>query len=243
MNRPERTLKAVLMMTEENPVGREYLQACLQAGISLVALIVESSIFARKCLEYNLRRMGGLYCPPSTAELLEGHRIPVYLTTKHKSPYVRALLSELAPDVAVAGGVGGILRKDMLDIPRVGFIGCHPGLLPRMRGSNPIAYAILDDYPLGATCFLMDEGIDAGPIIYSEPLPIYRRYSYEMIEAAMLRHCGKVLAKGLQRIIQGDHEFEPQRPEDGNTHKQAPEEVLSDVRKKLEAGKYAHYSD
>lgn len=233
----------MVMMTQENPVGRHYLEVCLRAEVSVAALIVESSEFAQQCLRYNTERMGGLYTPPTTADLLHGNPIPVYLTRRHKSRYVERLLSELSVDLVVAGGVGGIIAGKMLEIPRLGFLGCHPGLLPRMRGSNPIAYAILEDYPQGATCFWMDEGIDTGPIVYSEPLKVYRDYSYEMFEAQMLRHCGAVLEKGINRLVQGDRRFPAQRPEDGVEYKQADEEVFTRVRAKLREGTYACYAD
>ena len=235
-------LQTVLMMTEENPAGREYLKACFAAGVAPSAVIVESSAPARRALEYNTQRMGGLYAPPPTAELLEGRSIPVYLTTRHISAHVVALLQRLAPDIVVAGGVGGILKKDMLGIPRRGFVGCHPGLLPRMRGSNPIGYAILDDYPVGATCFVMDEGIDTGPVVYAESLPIRPGDTYEAIEARMLVHCGVVLANGLGRLRDPGFRPEPQRPEDGVTRKQMSPELLASVRAKLAVGTYGCYS-
>lgn len=236
-----RRLNAVLMMTEENPAGREYLKACLAADVVPSAIIVESSEAARRAFEYNTRRMGGLYAPPTTAELVETRAIPVYLTTRHMSPHIAALLERLAPDTVVAGGVGGILKKDLLSIPPRGFIGCHPGLLPRMRGSSPIAYAVLDDYPVGASCFVMDEGIDTGPVIYTERLPIHRDDTYEAIEARMLVHCGLVLAKGLERLKDAGFSPTPQRAEDGITRKQVSAELLEAVRVKLSAGTYACY--
>lgn len=234
-------LTAVLMMTEENPVGREYLKACFAADVALSAIIVESSDVARRALEYNTRRMGGLYAPPTTAELLEERGIPVYLTTRHTSAPVVALLSRLGPDIVVAGGVGGILKKDLLSIPPRGFIGCHPGLLPRMRGSNPVAYAILDDYPLGASCFVMDEGIDTGPVIYTERLPIRPEDTYEVIEARMLVHCGVVLARGLECLKRPEFRPQPQRREDGIARKQMAPESFDAVRAKLAARTYACY--
>ena len=239
-------LRVVLMMTEDNPVGRQYLEVCLRPetslGINLVALVVESSRFAQKCVQYNTDRMGGFYTPPSSADLLHGKPIPVYFTKRHKSSYVEQLVSDLSLDLVVAGGVGGIIGKEMLEIPRLGFLGCHPGLLPRMRGSNPIAYAILDDYPQGATCFWMDEGIDTGAIVYSEPMPVYRDYSYEKLEAQMLQHCGSVLQQGLLRLARGDRQFNPQKPADGVEYKEADAEVLGKVRNKLKEGTYACYA-
>ena len=61
-------LKAVVMMTEENPVGRLYLEVSLRSGVTVDALIVESSKAAVRAVQYNTDRMGGFYTPPTTAE-------------------------------------------------------------------------------------------------------------------------------------------------------------------------------
>lgn len=45
------------------------------------------------------------------------------------------------------------------------FINIHPSLLPQLRGKDPIPGALLFKKDSGATCHLMDEGIDSGAII------------------------------------------------------------------------------
>jgi methionyl-tRNA formyltransferase len=241
-NHPKKQWRVALMMTEENPAGREYLKAIFDVGILPVAIIVEYSKAARQSLEYNTQRMGGQYEPPRTVDLLHGRDIPVYLTKSHSSPECNALVQRLSLDFVVAGGVGGILRKGTLQIPELGFIGCHPGLLPKMRGSNPIIQAILNDHPLGATCFQMDEGIDTGPIIYKETFEVHSGDSYEMIEAAMLQHCGHVLRVGLEMLLNGFRDFVVQRPEDGTEFKRATPEMLTAARQKLADRSYAFYA-
>jgi methionyl-tRNA formyltransferase len=230
------------MMTEENPAGREYLKTIFDSGIIPIAIIVECSKAARQSLEYNTQRMGGHYEPPHTVDLLHGREIPMYLTKRHSSLECNILIKRLSLDFVVAGGVGGILRKETLQIPKLGFIGCHPGLLPKMRGSNPIIQAILNDHPQGASCFQMDEGIDTGPIIHKETLEVRPGDSYEMIEAAMLQHCGYVLKVGLEKVVSGFCDFTVQRPEDGTEFKRATPELLSAARQKLADQSYACYA-
>ncbi len=241
-NHPEKQWRVALMMTEENPAGREYLKAIFDVGIVPVAVIVEYSKAARQSLEYNTQRMGGQYEPPRTVDLLHGRDVPVYVTKRHSSPECNALVQRLSLDFVVAGGVGGILRRDTLAIPKLGFIGCHPGLLPKMRGSNPIIQAILNDFPQGATCFQMDEGIDTGAIIHSAPLEVHRGDTYEAIEARMLQWCGCVLKTGLQKVLDGFRDFEVQRPEDGTEFKRATPQMLTEARQKLADQSYACYA-
>jgi methionyl-tRNA formyltransferase len=67
-----------------------------------------------------------------------------------------------------------IFRKNVLEIPRLGIVGIHPSFLPKYRGSSPFQTALLDGQKqTGVTLYLLDEGVDSGPIIAtSEPVLI-----------------------------------------------------------------------
>jgi methionyl-tRNA formyltransferase len=199
-------MKTVFLTTEGNLAGREYLQSVLKSDCDLHAVIVETSEKAKEYKERTLKRMGGYYEPPSFAGLLAGKPIPVYYVKKHTNKSCLEAITKLKPEIIVSGGVSGILRNNILSIPTY-FIGCHPGLLPKVRGSDVVAHAIVYNQPLGATCFVMDSGVDTGLIIHKEALSVFQGDTYEMIEAAMLPHCGRVLQKGLNMVVDGTASF------------------------------------
>jgi len=65
------------------------------------------------------------------------------------------------------------IPKELLDLPRLGFINIHPSLLPKYRGPSPIAAPLINgDKKTGVTIIKMDEVIDHGPIISQEELAI-----------------------------------------------------------------------
>ena len=69
--------------------------------------------------------------------------------------------------------VGLILPKAMLDAPRRGCLNIHASLLPRWRGAGPIQAAILaGDAETGITIMRMEEGLDTGPMLLKEAVPI-----------------------------------------------------------------------
>ncbi|UCD58945.1 MAG: methionyl-tRNA formyltransferase [Candidatus Hydrogenedentota bacterium] len=79
----------------------------------------------------------------------------------------------LAPDVAVIVAYGQILKRDFLDLPRLGCINLHPSLLPRYRGPTPIQSAILaGETTTGVTTMLLDEGMDTGDILLQREMEI-----------------------------------------------------------------------
>jgi methionyl-tRNA formyltransferase len=76
-------------------------------------------------------------------------------------------------DAAVVAAYGLILPKAMLDAPRRGCLNIHASLLPRWRGAAPIQAAILaGDSETGITIMRMDEGLDTGPMLLREAVPI-----------------------------------------------------------------------
>ena len=71
---------------------------------------------------------------------------------------------------------GLILPPAMLDAPRRGCLNIHASLLPRWRGAAPIQAAILaGDAETGITIMQMDAGLDTGPMLLREAVPITDR--------------------------------------------------------------------
>ena len=76
-------------------------------------------------------------------------------------------------DAAVVAAYGLILPKPMLIAPRSGCLNIHASLLPRWRGAAPMQAAILaGDTETGITIMQMDEGLDTGPTLLRETVPI-----------------------------------------------------------------------
>ena len=75
-------------------------------------------------------------------------------------------LRELAPDCCPIVAYGGVIPREGLGIPRNGWINLHFSLLPAWRGAAPVQHALLHgDDITGATTFLLEEGLDTGPIL------------------------------------------------------------------------------
>ena len=82
-------------------------------------------------------------------------------------------LKQIAPDIVVVAAYGHILTQRILDVPRLDCINLHASLLPRHRGSSPIAAAILaGDSHSGVTVIRMAPRLDAGDMIASQSTPI-----------------------------------------------------------------------
>ena len=80
---------------------------------------------------------------------------------------------ELDLDIAVVAAYGLILPQAMLNAPRRGCLNIHASLLPAWRGAGPIQAAILaGDLETGVTIMQMEAGLDTGPMLLREAIPI-----------------------------------------------------------------------
>lgn len=74
--------------------------------------------------------------------------------------------NELVFDLAVSYVYWRILKKPIIQTPKLGIINFHPAPLPDLRGTGGFNLAILENHnEFGVTAHYMDEGIDTGPII------------------------------------------------------------------------------
>jgi methionyl-tRNA formyltransferase len=90
-----------------------------------------------------------------------------------REPAEHAAFAALDLDAAVVAAYGMILPPEMLAAPRRGCLNIHASLLPRWRGAAPIQAAILaGDAQSGITIMRMDEGLDTGPMLLAEAVPI-----------------------------------------------------------------------
>ncbi len=97
-------------------------------------------------------------------------RTPARLRT---DPAAQQAFAELNLDVAVVAAYGLILPQPMLDAPKRGCLNIHASLLPRWRGAGPIQACVLaGDSETGITIMQMEAGLDTGPMLLAESLPI-----------------------------------------------------------------------
>jgi methionyl-tRNA formyltransferase len=119
-------------------------------------------------------------------QLAQAHGIPVdtpaSLRKGDDAAAAKQRLRDATADVLVVAAYGLILPQDVLDIPaglrpgwspRLSAINIHASLLPRWRGAAPIARAIeAGDGSTGITIMQMDAGLDTGPMLLAESVPI-----------------------------------------------------------------------
>ncbi|MES0881733.1 formyltransferase family protein [Roseibium sp. SCP14] len=97
--------------------------------------------------------------------------IPVY-TGDIKTDWFRETFSELKPDAVICCGYGQLIDGPILEIPRLGIYNLHPADLAHGFGAGPAMYDDSRSRNAISTCWtvhLMNEALDAGPIVGSSP--------------------------------------------------------------------------
>lgn len=108
----------------------------------------------------------GKPAPSPVARLADAAGIPVLRPARPNSPAFIAELTQLAPECCAVVAYGALLSEALLAVPEHGWINLHFSLLPAWRGAAPVQRAILHgDAMTGATTFLLERGLDTGPVL------------------------------------------------------------------------------
>ena len=114
-------------------------------------------------------------------------------------------------DLAVVVAYGEIISKELLDVPKFGFINVHYSLLPKYRGASPVESVILNgDVETGVTIQQMEYKMDAGTIIAQEKVSIFPDEKALNLRKRLIKIGGELLVKILPDIMEGKIKTVPQ---------------------------------
>lgn len=175
------------------------LRKIKQLGIQKVARYARSKIAAVSADLQNphlapfLAAEAGEY--RNLRQIARHYNFPLGICRDHNSVASIAHLRRWSPDLIVFAG-GNILRAELLEIPRLGVLNIHLGLLPEVRGMSSPEWSLLNGIAPGLTIHYIDAGIDTGPIL--------KKYEYPNLAActslADLRH--RLVAFGVEKIAE-----------------------------------------
>lgn len=178
-----------------------------------------------------------VFSPVKQAAL--AHDIPVWQPGSLKRPENIAALAAYSADLYIVAAFGQILPQAVLDLPRYGTLNIHASLLPRYRGVSPISEAILQgDVETGITIMLIDAGVDTGPILLQQPIPITRHDTTGSLTERLANVGAEALLEALPLWISGELTPQPQderqasytrmlRKEDGEIDWHRPADLLA----------------
>ncbi len=137
--------------------------------------------------------------------------IPVFQPNSLRDLDAQEFIRALNADVMVVAAYGLILPQVVLDIPRWGCLNIHASLLPRWRGAAPIQRAIqAGDRQTGVTIMQMEAGLDTGPMVTHEVVPIESRETGASLHTKLALSGGKLISQVLKSLqIQLQRQMRP----------------------------------
>jgi methionyl-tRNA formyltransferase len=107
-------------------------------------------------------------------------------------------LRRIDPDLLLVGGFSVILKRPLIELPRIGCVNCHSSLLPAHRGPNPFLACVLANEPeSGVTFHVIDEGIDSGAILRQYAIPIRDNET----AGSLFRRCARLANDHLLEVL------------------------------------------
>lgn len=101
------------------------------------------------------------------------NNIPYITVPDVNSPETIKWVKALNPDVIICFGWSSLIKKELLNLPKLGVIGYHPSEIPKNRGRHPLIWALaLGLEQTASTFFFMEEGADDGDILSQEMIKI-----------------------------------------------------------------------
>lgn len=138
---------------------------------------------------------------PPVAEAARRHGIAVAQPARVRDPEEIERLRAIDPDLFVVVAFGQIFPAALLELPKHGSINLHASLLPKYRGASPIQSAIANgEKKTGVTTMLMEEELDAGPILLQEEVEIRRGETAGELAERLAKLGAELMAETLDRL-------------------------------------------
>ncbi|HYI00119.1 methionyl-tRNA formyltransferase [Hyalangium sp.] len=123
----------------------------------------------------------------------------------HRRNRLAPLLESVKPDLVLTFFYPWRVPPEALAVPTRGAVNVHPALLPRLRGPNPLAWALRNDEPeVGLTFHRMEAQFDTGPILAQGTLPLTDHDTVDGILDKLMILFTQLLPEVLSRVAWGE---------------------------------------
>ena len=141
----------------------------------------------------------------------------LHFTKDVKSKDSVSFLKAAKPDLIIYTG-GGIIRKSLIQIPRIGILNAHMGLLPRYRGMNVLEWSLFHGDQIGVTLHFIHEGVDTGPILLRRNIEIEDSDTIASLRSKSLPISVEMFAEAISKLKAGQIDKIEQRKDEGKQY-------------------------
>lgn len=151
---------------------------------------------------------------PPVKEHAALHGIPIFQPLRIRDRDTIDWIHSFKADCAVVVAYGQILPQLFLDGFPLGAVNVHASLLPDYRGAAPIQRSMLaGEVRTGVTIMLMDAGMDTGPVLAQQEIPIHPEDNFLTLHDRLAHSGAELLCTTLKQWRQGAVVPRPQNDE------------------------------
>lgn len=175
-------------------------------------------------------RAAGRPAPSPVKQVALRAGLPVLQPERGRDPALPEQLAAFHADIGVTCAFGLLLPRAALDVFPRGVLNLHFSLLPAYRGAAPVQRALLDGATVtGVSTFLLDEGMDTGPLLLTREVPVLPDEDAGALTARLSQLGAELLVETLNGVEAGTLQPRPQ-PQAGASlaPKVQPEEARLD---------------
>jgi methionyl-tRNA formyltransferase len=198
------------------------LEALLASGHQVVAVVTRP--------DRPRDHRGGTPAPSPVKQAALAAGLPVLQPPRGRDPELPGQLAALDPDAGCACAFGYLLPPEVLAVFPNGIVNLHFSLLPAYRGPAPVQRAVADGVAVtGVTTFLVDEGMDTGPLLLAAEVTVGPDEDAGALTARLAEVAAALAVETLDALGSGQVRPRPQ-PEAGvsTAPKVRPEEARLD---------------
>ena len=120
-------------------------------------------------------------------------------------------LKKLQPDLIIVVSYGQMIPKNLLNIPKNGFLNVHASLLPNWRGAAPIQRSIMNlDKETGISMMKINEKLDEGPVCNQYSVKISKEMNSEELSEKLSLLASEKILDTLDNIYDDNIKFNDQ---------------------------------
>lgn len=157
--------------------------------------------------------------------ILKRRNIPLIETDNYESMIVLNFINSIEPDFLVAHTPYWVGKKIRTASKSKLVVGSHPGLVPYYRGAHSAFWCAFDSKTdlNGYSIFLLDSGIDSGPILFQEKIKYDKKIHFKENEFVLMKLISEKQSELVSRLSQGEGlSLIPQNPLRDDQIKKAP---------------------
>jgi methionyl-tRNA formyltransferase len=173
---------------------------------------------------------GGTPAPSPVKQAALAAGLPVLEPPRGRDPELPGQLAALGAEVGCSCAFGYLLPPEVLAVFPHGIVNLHFSLLPAYRGPAPVQRALLEGVAVtGVSTFLIDEGMDTGPLLLAAEVPVGPDEDAGSLTARLAEVAARLAVETLDALEAGQVRPRPQ-PEGGVSvaPKVRPEEARLD---------------